>query len=475
MTPSSTREADLTRFTEYTFDTLHVIQIMVPTLGNAWYIAASTQTHEAVTIDAPRDPDILTQLIPFNNWTILAALDTHIHNDFLSGGPELLASKVIPTFHRPPSPPGHALPHPGKKELLPFTLGSIQIATIATPGHTPEHVSYCFLTADSEPLCVFSGGALMNGAIARPDLLGPQETLRLSLAAQSSLTALLELPGTVPVLPTHHGGSFCAATAVLKEVTTIEEQQQMNPLAQVNSWDAFLALHTRQGEYPSYFSRMGNLNRNNAYSPGKRQPLSKVDASCLGTPTVTPVDLRSPRAFIERHAVDALNIGYSTSFTSWAGWILDPTSPLILIADEFETASRAHQDLFRIGYENVLGWLPTCEIFHEHCPLGNIPLWNMTECATAMQDGLPLLILDVRMEAEWRSGHLPGAHHLLPHELYTVPQSIPYQTRIAVHCQSGYRSAIAASLLRRLGYTDVHYIEESPQDWSALGLSLVVE
>ncbi len=456
----------------HTFGDLDVVQVMVPSLGNAWYVAASNTTREAVTIDAPRDPDILAPLAATYGWTLLAALDTHVHNDFLSGGPELLASGTITAFHQP-KPPAAEPPFPGARAVLPWTLGSMSIEMIATPGHTPEHVSYCFVTKDVQPVCIFSGGALMNGAIARPDLLGPHETIRLSLAARSSLQALLELPGDVPVFPTHHGGSFCASAASPHPMTTIGEQQQANPLAHAHSWDAFLALHTHQGEYPSYFSRMGHLNGTGSYSHAPRRPLQELRPSALARPSAIPIDLRPPKQFMECHASGALNIGYGTSFSAWAGWLLEQDSELILVAERAADAHAAHQDLFRIGYDSVTGWIPSDLLSTEDTPQTSLPVWTMAECAAAMQDGSVQLVLDVRMESEWQGGHLPGAFHLLPHELPALREWIPDTTRIAVHCQSGYRSAIAASLLKRLGYGEVHYIAESPEDWSALGLALV--
>ena len=358
----------------HVFGTLEVIQVMVPTLGNAWYVAASTETREAVTIDAPRDPDILAPLAREHGWSIIAALDTHIHNDFLSGGPELVAAGTTATFHQPHPPASSILPTPGVMTLLPCTLGSIQIAACATPGHTPEHVSYCLMAADSTPVCIFSGGALMNGAIARPDLLGPHETIRLSLAARESLAALLAFPRTVPVFPTHHGGSFCAAAASQETSTTVGEQQQGNPLARAASWDTFLALHTLQGEYPSYFSRMGELNRSSSYSPDHREQPSECSPSVLADPSCIPIDLRPPRAFMAHHAAGALNIGYSTSFTAWAGWLLDPDSPSVLIAEDARAASYAHQDLYRIGYEQVMGWIPERSISDATVPHASIPV-----------------------------------------------------------------------------------------------------
>jgi hydroxyacylglutathione hydrolase len=241
-------------------------------------------------------------------------------------------------------------------------VGPYRLRVLATPGHTPEHVSYLLLDETGLPLTLFSGGALMVGTAARPDLLGPAERWRLASMLRRSLQErVMALPDAVRVLPTHGGGSFCAAGAGNVRETTIGTERARNPLARAPGAAAFIELALDQGPYPAYFDRMRAVNQLGAPLIGRRLPepprlsLDEFDAWLARGAAV--LDLRPPEAFAQAHVPGSHAIGVDGSHGSWVGWLLPSDRPLVLVAGDPAEERESVRQLARIGYDLVVGAL----------------------------------------------------------------------------------------------------------------------
>ncbi|CAG0969297.1 Hydroxyacylglutathione hydrolase GloC [Planctomycetaceae bacterium] len=231
-------------------------------LGNSSYLIGSEVTGLAAVIDPQRDVDRYLQVAEGLGLRLTYALDTHLHNDFISGAHELLAQRGIIVgasaearleFEHQPLQSGATLP-----------LGDVTIGVLATPGHTPEHISFTVTPiGQATPSAIFTGGALIVGGAARTDLLGPELTEHLSRQLYHTLhDQLLRLPNEVPVYPTHGAGSFCSAPVSAERSTTIGRERQGNTLLQATSEEEFIAQALRNlPDYPTYFRYMRPINQ----------------------------------------------------------------------------------------------------------------------------------------------------------------------------------------------------------------------
>lgn len=439
-------------------------------LGNSAYLIGSRETGEAVLIDPVRDVEQYLARAEALGMRVTMTLETHIHNDFVSGarevthavGAQLCASATAALAY-----PYRAL---GDTDVL--ELGSWKLHVLATPGHTPEHVSYLLKDAHNSPEALFSGGSLMVGTIARPDLLGPQHTPALARAAYQTLhSRLLLLPDEVTVYPTHGGGSFCAAGASGQRTTTMGQERQHNPLIQATTYRQFLTRYLQLVPYPSYYNRMRSLNQLGVPLLGRTLPtlrlLSAGEVQEAVQKGAVVVDVRPFADYDIIHIPNSLNAGIDGPLSAWVGWVLEPETPLVLLGASAEDEHEAQRQLLRIGYDRILGILE-----------GGMTAWREAGCstrsmdqittdalATALEQGDEVTILDSREMQEWTQGHLPGAVLMpvghIPQQAHTLPQDAP----VAVHCAHGYRSAVAASLLERAGLSHVLHVTDGYEEW----------
>jgi hydroxyacylglutathione hydrolase len=450
-----------------------VHQFVATELGNSSYLISDAATGSAAVIDPLRDVDRYLALSTSKRWEITAALDTHVHNDFLSGAPDLREA--------------------GARALAPVTsgiigaesvadgdeiaIGSLRLRAIASPGHTPEHLSYLLLAPDGSALALFSGGALMVGTIARPDLLGPSHTFALSWSARNTLERLLRLDDDLAVLPTHGGGSFCGAATSDERTTSIGKERATNPLAHAPDQAHFLALHAKQGEYPTYYEQMAPRNRRGEAGGGIRPPvlttLAPDDVSAALATGAVALDVRGAEAFDAGHIPESLCVGLDGPFSAWVGWVLNLDTEVILVTSNADDAEEAARQLRRIGFDRVGGWLPLTQWVSEDRPLTAVRRWTMADLAEQMLGGQRITVVDTRQEREWAAGHLPGAIHAMPGHMPQLAASLDREARAAVHCASGYRSAVAVSLLLREGVDDICHVSDSVEAWEELGHPLV--
>lgn len=451
---------------------MHVQPFAVEALGNTAYLLLLPELGEAVTIDPPRDVDALLAAVEAESLRLSWALETHVHNDFVSGCRELVSEAGA----RLGASTDADLRYPFERlrNGQEIALGPYRLRVLATPGHTPEHVSYLLLDETGRALKVFSGGSLMVGTAARPDLLGPAESWRLAAAQRQSLhEQLLALPEEVQVLPTHGGGSFCAAGTGGEQITTIGHERTGNPLALAPDEVEYIALALSQGPYPSYFDRLRQLNQVGAPLLGRHLPvpsrLAPDEFHAWGDRGAAMLDLRPAASFAKGHLPDSYAIGLEGNHSAWVGWLLPRERPLLLIADDDTQVLESVRQLARIGFDRVVGVLDggVHAWAESGRPLNQFGWWKSSELGRRLLDGERIIVVDVRERHEWFSGHIPGSVNLPPHDIRMQVGSMPTGEEVAVHCSHHFRGTLGASLLEQVGYRQLTVIEDGFDGWAA--------
>ncbi len=444
-------------------------------LSNSAYLVGSHEAKVAVMIDPLRDVDRYLATAERLGVTITHVLETHLHNDFISGAREMAAqtgafvaasAEAQLGFEHRPLLEGDSIP-----------LGPHVLSVMATPGHTPEHISFMLRAADSpKPLALFSGGALMVGGAARTDLLGPGMAQPLAHALYHTLfDKLLTLPDDLPVYPTHGAGSFCAAPASVERVTTIGQERAQNRLVHAHSAAEFIELALNGlPSYPCYFAEMRPINRRGPQVLGGIPALQAVSPQAVHDAIASGavvVDTRPVRETGQTYIPGSFRIPLTAPLGTWTGWLVPFRSKLILVAEEERDYDRAIRQLIRIGYDDLRGYLEGGLAAWEAAglPVGRLNVMSVSDLRVhLLQEDAPI-VLDVRQDAEWRMGHIPGAIHIengrLPYDDLPLPQDRP----IAVHCQTQNRSAAAVSVLMRRGYRNVSLVAGGFAAWQAAG------
>ncbi len=451
---------------------LVIEQFVSERLGNSAYLVGSRAAGEAVLIDPLRDIEPYLARAEELGLRVTSALETHIHNDFVSGAREIaqatgarLGASALAELAYPFAP---------LREGDTVGAGAWRLRVVATPGHTPEHVSYLLTTEGGTPEALFSGGSLMVGAIARPDLLGPRHTPAMARAAWETLRErLLVLPDEVAVYPTHGGGSFCAAGQSDERVTSIGHERRHNPLAQAQTYRQFLTRYLEPlGSYPAYYQYMRAGNRRGYPLLGRSAPpLASLTPQAVEAALATGATLVDVRPFTDYdadHIPNSLTAGLDGPLSAWVGWILEPEAPIILLGATRDDEREAQVELLRIGFDNILGALE-----------GGLAAWTasgrptrqtrpvtMAEVADAMERSEAIEVVDSREPGEWAHGHVPGAALAPVGRIPQLAATLPHGMPIAVHCEHGYRSSVAASLLERAGLDSVWHVTDGFAEWS---------
>ncbi len=349
------------------------------------------------------------------------------------------------------------------------------VKVIATPGHTFTHLSYALADAASGTVAaVFTGGSLLHGSTGRPDLLGPAHKTALATAQHASARRLAaELPDSTPVCPTHGFGSFCSATQAEGSASTIGQEKRVNPVLILDEDQYVRTLLAGLDAYPAYYAHMGPAN---AVGPEALQLSPPVRADAAGVSARIAAgewvaDLRSRRAFAAGHVSGSLSFEYGSDFTNYLGWLIPWGTPLTLLGDTAGQVAAAQRDLARIGIEKLAGAAAgTPQDWAAGRPLASFPVASFADLAAA-RSHRPVTVLDVRRALEWADSHLAGALHIPLHELRVRIGEVP-PGEIWVHCLSGYRAVIAASLLQAAG-RDVVAVDDGYARAADAGLRLV--
>jgi glyoxylase-like metal-dependent hydrolase (beta-lactamase superfamily II)/rhodanese-related sulfurtransferase len=406
----------------------------------------------AVVIDPQRDIDRVQRLASDRGVRISHVLETHVHNDYVTGGLQLArvsgAAYVVPagdtvSYERVPAADGDVL-----------VAGPMRLQVLHTPGHTHHHVSYVLTDAEAVVQAVFTGGSMLYGATGRTDLLGAEHTHELTHAQFHSVRRLAdELPAGTPVFPTHGFGSFCSATPTSGTSSTVGEQARVNPALTQDEQTFVDQLIAGLGAYPAYYAYMGPTNAAGPEPVDLSTPRT-VDPEELATRLAAGewvVDLRNRTAFAGGHLPGALNFELSNNFLTYLGWLYDWDAPLTLIGESEQQVADARRELVRIGIDRLAGAaVGTPEELAAGAPLGSYTVTDFAGLAAAMAADPDLVVLDARRDDERASGGVRGSLHIPIHELAARIDELPAGD-VWVYCGSGYRASIAASLLARAG------------------------
>jgi len=457
---------------------MYLEQFFVEGLGHASYLIASEGSHEAAVIDPRRDVQVYRDAAARIGATLRYALETHDHNDFVSGarilseadGVEVIASATA----------GLRYPHRGVRAGDELVLGELAIGVLETPGHTPEHVSYIVTDRSraAVPIVAFTGGDLLVGSVGRPDLLGAALGRTLAPQLYDSLhDQLLRLEDYVEVLPTHGAGSLCGRGISGKRTSTIGYERRSNPALQQPTKDDFVRfVLSGDPSIPAYYARMRALNQAGvadwqlpAAAPLAPEELRRLLAA-PGSPRPVVLDVRSPADFAEGHVPAAVNVGADPMLPTWVGSLLPHDTPLVLVLDDVAQWGEIVTGLARIGHERVLGHLESgiAAWSGAGLPLARVAQSSVDELAGRIREE-PVAVLDVRTDAEGGDGHIAGARHIALDELPGRIDEVPADATVSVICGTGYRSSIATSLLLRGGRGAVVNIVGGMDTWYTAG------
>jgi glyoxylase-like metal-dependent hydrolase (beta-lactamase superfamily II)/rhodanese-related sulfurtransferase len=459
--------------------TVNVEIVETSSLGDRSYLAHDGQV--GLVIDPQRDIDRVLALAGRLGVRITHVAETHVHNDYVSGGLALarltgagylVAAADTVDFERLAVADGDEI----------TVSDRMRIAVVATPGHTFHHLSYVLHGPDG-PQGVFTGGSLLYGTTGRTDLLGKQHAHTLAEHQHDSVRRLTDLlPDGAQVWPTHGFGSFCSATQADASASTIGRERKVNPALRLEADDFVAETLAGLDAYPAYYAHMGARNTHGAalidLTPARRAaPVELRERIAAGE---WVVDLRSRKAFAHRHLTGTLSFGLDGPMSTWLAWMAPWGAPITFLGETAEQLADAQRELARIGIDRPAAATtghPEDWAGGDDAQLGTLTTATFADLAEARAGGprhglpAPQVLLDVRMTNEWRAGHIDAAVHIplpdLPRRLDDVPAGTVW-----VHCGSGYRAAAAASLLARAGRHVVH-IDDSYAKAADAGLTMI--
>jgi hydroxyacylglutathione hydrolase len=462
-------------------------------LAQASYLIGCEQTREAIVIDPNRDIDRYLRAANAHRFRIAYVTETHIHADYLSGSRALATASratLLLSAHGGDAWSYRFASDAGARLLSDaetITVGSVRLDVRHTPGHTPEHI--VFLVTDTatgnRPMGIVSGDFVFVGDVGRPDLLeraakvaGTMEDAARQLYA--SLQRLKSLPDYIQIWPGHGAGSACGKALGSVPQSTLGYERLFNPAFQQPDEATFVRwVLDDQPEAPPYFAVMKRLNRDGP--PEKRTPdLPQLDARGVETALDKGqwvIDARGPTDFSRAHVPGTINIpAASKSFVTYAGTVLTYDRPIVLIAKSQDQALGAIRQLALIGLDDIAGWAildVLQQIKSEGRRLATVPLIEPQALAEKLQgNGRGPRVIDVRARSEWNEGHLPKATHIYLGDLAEQKLNATSDEPIVVHCESGTRSSIAASLLLSRGFSDVSNLAGGYTAWRRAGLPI---
>ncbi|WP_089338570.1 MBL fold metallo-hydrolase [Blastococcus mobilis] len=423
--------------------------IETSSLGDRSYLVDDGEV--AVVVDPQRDIDRVVDLVAGRGVRISHVLETHVHNDYVTGGPEL--ARRAGAAYVLPSGSGVEVDHVAVSDGDVIEAGRMRLRVVHTPGHTHHHVSYALAGSDGTVQAVFTGGSMLYGATGRTDLVSPEATDELTHAQYHSVRRLArELPAEAQVFPTHGFGSFCSATPTSGTSSTIGEQQRVNPALTQAEQQYVDTLLAGLDVYPAYYARMAPINRRGPAPVDLSLP-ERVDPGELRRRIEAGewvVDLRERTAFAAGHLADSMNFELGTNFVTYLGWLYRWGAPLTLIGESEEQVAEARRELVRIGVDELAGAaIGDIESVADGQPLRSYPVSDFSGLAEAMERG-PVQVLDARRNDERANGFVRGSQHIPLHELADRLDEVP-RGEVWVYCGSGYRASIAASVLDRPG------------------------
>ncbi len=450
---------------------MNVVSFLHEGLGNSSYLVPLGEG-AALLVDPDRTVERYLDAARARDWTITHVFETHLHADFVSGALEVRAATGAEIFHpaasevcfpHRPLTGGDAVPAPGAS-----------ITTLASPGHTPEHLSYVVELGGRAPM-LFSGGSLLAGGAARTDLIDPRLTDSLTRAQFRTITrAFRHLPDETSLLPTHGGGSFCSSGGTGERVSTLGAERRTNPLFLHEDEDEFAHwFPTTFPAAPGYFFRLRTVNRggprlrSRVPAPGQLDP---EEFDRLRAETVV-IDVRPQGEYLAAHIPGSISIAFRDAFATWLGWLAPMDRGLLLVLGE-EPLETVLDECLLVGYEGVRGVLGggISAWTNAGLPTAQARLEGVETVRSLLVDGA--LGLDVREPQEFAAGHIPRALHIPLGELASRASELPVDRPIVTYCGHGERSATALSLLERLGFRSLINFDGGFGAWQQAGLEV---
>jgi hydroxyacylglutathione hydrolase len=434
-----------------------VIPLVDEGLGNSAYLL-DLGDGRALAVDPSLDPRAADRAAATRGLRIAYVAETHLHADFLSGARQLSAdhgSQILAS-----AAGDRTFDHVRLGDGDEVDLGGLTLRALATPGHTPEHMSFLILDGAHE-VGVFTGGSLIVGAAARTDLVSPEWTVELARAQHRSLHRLAVLPDATEVWPTHGAGSFCSAPPGAARTSTVGTEKASNPLLAAPDEDAFVArLLGGLGSYPTYFARLGELNRRGQLVP-TAPALVPLDAGAVRRLLAAGgsiVDVRPVADYTAAHLPGSVSIPLRPQYATWLGWLLPPEVPIVVLRNPDQDPDEILWPALNVGYA-ITGELA-----------GGVAAWaadggRLATTRLARPSDVDKLVVDVRQASEHAGGHLPGARLIELGSLTEQATDLP-DTAMTVMCGHGERAATAASLLERAGHRQLSILDGGPEDWA---------
>ena len=461
-------------------------------LAQASYLIGCAVTGEALVIDANRDIEQYLDAAAAEKLRITHVSETHIHADFVSGSRELAHATGATLFlsaeggtdwqYAFAKQDGATLVRDGDT----IKVGNIRVQVMHTPGHTPEHIS--FLVTDTagatEPMGIVTGDFVFVGDVGRPDLLERAANVANTMEAGArqlfrSLERFRALPDFVQVWPGHGAGSACGKSLGAVPTSTVGYEKRFNwGVGTTGEADFVEMVLAGQPEPPFYFAQMKRLNRDGPRILGGFPQPAHAALGALQhalTDGSAVIDTRAATAFAEGHVPGTINVPLNKSFSTWVGWLVAYDVDIHLVAEDHATVQRATRELAMIGLDRVTTWYAPSVLEEWQRPdraLGTVAKIDANALAQRVARD-EVTVIDVRSRSEWDAGHLRDAIHIpvgyLPERLADIPRDKP----IVLQCQSGSRSAIATSLLQKLGVTDAIDFVGGFGAWQAAGHEVV--
>ena len=456
---------------------MYIEQLYTGCLAEAAYYIESDG--EAAVVDPIRETEQYIELAKKRSAVIRYVFETHFHADFVSGHIDLARKTGAEIVYGPGAETDYTVTVAGDGQV--FELGSVKTKVLHTPGHTPESSCYLLYDEAEKPYAVFTGDTLFVGDVGRPDLAVNKNITQEDLAGMlyDSLNAKIKtLPDEVIVYPAHGAGSACGKNIGKESYSTVGAQKKSNYALLISNRKEFIEAVTRDLAAPPKYFFMDALINKQGYKPleevldaGIRALSAEEVKSISVTGNIILLDTRTPDDFEQGHVPGSVNIGLNGQFAVWAGTLLDPNRDIVVVAEsgkEQEAVTR----LARVGYERVKGYLK-----------GGVDAWrqafgsletvhSVSAVEFVAQRAGQDAVLDVRNPGEWEQGIIPDAELVSLGTLEDNISRLDPEKHYFVHCAGGYRSMIAASLLKRKGYTNVTNVKGGMSKIRETGIAL---
>jgi hydroxyacylglutathione hydrolase len=464
-----------------------------PKLAQTSYLVGCHSSREALVIDPNRDIDRYLQTAEDEGFRIAHVTETHIHADFVSGARELAHRTGARLYLSDAGGADWSYQYAAdaRATLLRsdscFRVGAVELRALHVPGHTPEHLAFIVTDTEtaSEPMGAFTGDFLFVGDVGRPDLLERAVRVQGTMESEArqlfrSLQRFRALPDFLQIWPGHGAGSACGKSLSAVPHSTLGYETRFNWAFALTDEDEFVrAVLAGQPEPPRYFARMKRINRSGPALMSARPRPTSLPASALASVLAqgdTVVDTRGARDFAQGGVPGTINIPANRTFTTWAGSLLGYDRNFYLIVDQgrAELVDELARDLVGIGLDHLAGYFAG-DVLNEWRgsagQLQTIPELTLPEVTSRLRGSGAghVMLLDVRGAGEWEAGHIPQALNVPVGELEQRLAEIPRDRPVIVHCQTGARAAMAASILRARGFDDVRQYPGGFAEWRAAG------